>query len=249
MVERRPRRRQFFSGAAGSPRCVRNRSGDSGKHRKTLRIFESSAEVIHGVDHPRRTVAVGEENIVSESSDEAQASIMFMGRESFRMEVVGRPAYAGDAEAIPSAAWEQTQRIIERRRAADRRRPPRVEHGTAEPLPAPAKNSIIAVSLIFFVGGALVATAVDRLRHHAVARSAAVAKVAQAPNIQPPAVARSASPPPAQTAVIIQPLPKTEAEPLPAAAATVEPAPAVDSAPPALEHQEKRAPIAKAAAA
>jgi hypothetical protein len=42
---------------------------------------------------------------VSESLDREQASIVFMGRESFRMQVVGTPALATDAGAIPTPLW------------------------------------------------------------------------------------------------------------------------------------------------
>ena len=53
---------------------------------------------------------------MNESSDTGQASIVFLGRESFRMQVVGADAGGTSVGAIPTAFWEgPTARIIERR--------------------------------------------------------------------------------------------------------------------------------------
>ena len=84
---------------------------------------------------------------MSESSDTQQASIVFLGRESFRMQVV-------DADAIPGGtSCETTQRIIERRtnnrRINERRKPlAGAEEAAALPEPLPSRrNAVIAISL------------------------------------------------------------------------------------------------------
>jgi hypothetical protein len=180
---------------------------------------------------------------VSEYSDTAQASIVFMGRESFRMEVVGKPALADDTGAVPTAYRETpTERIIERRRTNERRRsPPRALAGQAQPAqgPTPTKNSVIAVSLIFFVGGALVATAVDRLRRYVGSeRSARVTE-----RVQPATIATQPVPQPPQaptvSAIVVQPLPKPEPE----AALPPALAPAV-TPPAAAEARSEKPPLA-----
>jgi hypothetical protein len=107
------------------------------------------------------------------------------------------------------------------------------------------------VSLIFFVGGALAAMAVDRLRRHVGSNESA-----QAENVQPAALTpatvsaaeASAAQPSAPAAAIVERLPAPE-DGVPAAAppATAEP-PAPDITPPAPAdaRPEKRAVAAKA---
>ena len=66
---------------------------------------------------------------MNESSDTGQASIVFLGRESFRMQVVDGAADGTTVGAIPTAFWEgPTARIIERRNF-DRRTGRRIGQG------------------------------------------------------------------------------------------------------------------------
>jgi hypothetical protein len=160
-----------------------------------------------------------------------------MGRESFRMEVVGKPATANDTDAVPNmSVGPPTERIIERRRSGERRRAPRVADAPVESPPTPAKNSIIAISLIFFVGGALVATAVDRLRRYVGWEPST-----QAAQVQPAAAAPKAPPPAPAAAIVVQPLPKPAPEPVLAAAPEAIAPPVADA--------ETRAPVVKVATA
>ena len=74
---------------------------------------------------------------MNESSDTGQASIVFLGRESFRMQVVDGAADGTTVGAIPTAFWEgPTARIIERRNF-DRRTGRRIGQGDATPAPTP----------------------------------------------------------------------------------------------------------------
>jgi hypothetical protein len=161
---------------------------------------------------------------VNESSDTGQASIVFLGRESFRMQVVGMDAGGTSVGAIPTAIWEgPTARIIERRNF-DRRTGRRIglvgepqamaqETATAR---VPARNMLIGISLLTFACGVAVATAANRLPRSASDRIAQIER--RQPPTQPPALAPTATTAPA--AMIIQPL----AQP-PEAPAAPEPAP------------------------
>ena len=92
---------------------------------------------------------------MSEISDTGQNSIVFLGRESFRMQVVG-------ADAIPGRAWDEpTARIIERR-SSDRRRSREIST-VASSAPTAAWNRILALSLATFACGVLVTLSVERL--------------------------------------------------------------------------------------
>jgi hypothetical protein len=172
---------------------------------------------------------------VNESSDTGQASIVFLGRESFRMQVVDGAADGTTVGAIPTAFWEgPTARIIERRNF-DRRTGRRIGQADATPaptpatVPVPARNMIIGISLLTFACGVAVATAANRLPRSASARIAQIERRQAA--MQPPA------PPPAATtapaAMIIQPLGQPPEPPEPAAAleATAAPEPAAATAP------------------
>ncbi|HXT99386.1 MAG TPA: hypothetical protein VN903_00240 [Polyangia bacterium] len=170
-----------------------------------------------------------------ESSDPGQASIVFLGRESFRMQVVGTPAIAGSGGAIPSEVWEgKTVRIIERRNSdRDRRKPRRAEPVVESPALTPARNTVIGIALMTFACGVMVATAVNRFP----GRTRAAQPVASlaAPQAQPqPAQPPAPTPVPA---IVVRPSPKPE--PLLEAAAAV-------VSPPANEPQpEKRMVAAK----
>jgi hypothetical protein len=125
---------------------------------------------------------------VIESPDTDQASVVFMGRKSFRMQVVGAPAAATGAGAVPVGTWDTpTERIFERRRSPQVAWPP-----PTPAAPAMGKSTVVGIALVTFACGVLVATAVDRLRPHAFERMGRI-DVAQAP----PAVA--ATPAPAAT--------------------------------------------------
>ena len=76
---------------------------------------------------------------MNESSDTGQASIVFLGRESFRMQVVDADADGTTVGAIPTAFWEgPTARIIERRNF-DRRTGRRIGQADATPAPTPVR--------------------------------------------------------------------------------------------------------------
>jgi len=79
-------------------------------------FYERSPEPKLAVDRSSSIVTAKREGrTVSESSDTEQNSIVFMGRKSFRMQIVGEGA-------IPQASWETpTERMIERRKSDDRR--------------------------------------------------------------------------------------------------------------------------------
>lgn len=173
---------------------------------------------------------------MSESSDTGQASIVFLGRESFRMQV---------GDAIPSAFWEgPTEKIMERRnwerRNWDRRKP---RHGDDMPAAlaaaARARKKLVigvslAVSLATFAAGIVVATTFDRMRSRARAE-----RVAAIERAQPPATAPAPQPAvPASPAVVVAPIMNPE----PAAA----PAPAASTPPAADRHAEKRVAAPKA---
>lgn len=175
---------------------------------------------------------------MSESSETGQASIVFLGRESFRMQVVGVGADGTNVGAIPTAFWEgPTARIIERRnfdRRHGRRPVDRIEATAVVATPAPEpgrKNLIIGISLLTFACGVAVATAANRLpRTDRIAqierRQAAMPQLAPAPQ-------------PAPAAMIVEPLAKPAEEP--------EPAPIV-SAPAVSARPAPRPVIAKAVA-
>jgi hypothetical protein len=156
---------------------------------------------------------------VSESSDTEQASIVFMGRESFRMQVVDTPApIATDVGAIPTAIWQgPTARIIERRNH-DRRQAAHMERALETPAPAPARNTIIGVSLLTFACGVAFATAVNRLPR---SESARLERIEHQQPIAPPAAPPERLPTPTTApTVIVEPIAKA-----------IEPAPAPESAP------------------
>ncbi len=143
-----------------------------------------------------------------ESSDPGQASIVFMGRDSFRMQVT-------DAGAIPNTIWDgATARIIDRRKN-DRRRAPRVapvaqeaqEAREESPPTMPARNTIIGIALMTFACGVMVATAFNQfpLRGGSPVQAAAATPAPQAP------------------AVVVQPLPKPAPPPAPVASPVVAP--------------------------
>jgi len=162
---------------------------------------------------------------VSESSETGQASIVFLGRESFRMQVVGAGADGANVGAIPTAFWEgPTARIIERRnfdRRHGRRPVDRIEATAVVATPAPEpgrKNLIIGISLLTFACGVALATAANRLPRPAGDRIAQIER-RQAAMPLPPA------PQPAAAAMVIQPV-VDEPEAAPAAPiATPRPAP------------------------
>jgi len=165
---------------------------------------------------------------VIESSDTGQASIVFMGRDSFRMQVT-------DAGAIPSTIWDgATARIIERRKH-DRRQAPRVAAEPEEeslPVP-PARNTIIGIALMTFACGVMVATAFNQfpLRGGSPVQAAAVTPTPQAP------------------AVVVQPLPKPAPPPAPVVAPVAAPIAEVVSQPeadPRPEQPEQPTVVAKA---
>jgi hypothetical protein len=193
---------------------------------------------------------------VNESSDTGQTSIVFLGRESFRMQVVGADAGGTNVGAIPTAIWDgPTARIIERRNF-DRRTGRRIGSGgeTPEPVtpPVPRRNMVIGISLLTFACGVAVATAANRLPRAASARLAQLEL--RQPAMQPPA------PPPAATAappaMIIQPLAESpepaaarapeSAAPAPEPAAAPEPPLAVTSSPIGEARPAKQLAIAKA---
>jgi len=154
---------------------------------------------------------------VSESSETGQASIVFLGRESFRMQV---------GDAIPTAFREgPTEKIIERRnwerRNWERRKPRHAEDAAAlAAARASRKKLVIGVALATFACGLLVATTFHRMRSHAQAE-----RITAIERAQPPAAAPAPKPAtPAAPAVVVAPI----AHPEPA----VSPAP-VASAPPA----------------
>jgi hypothetical protein len=167
---------------------------------------------------------------VSESVDTQQASIVFLGRDSFRMQIVG-----GDEG--PEPAWEsKTQRIIERRkndreRRADDRRKSTSAPALAEWPELPAQTSlrrtIILISFVTFVSGAVAATVTDKLRRRAMAS----ARTAQAERVLPvTAVPAQPAPPPvvaqpAAAVVATQPASAPPAPPVPTSAPIVEPLP------------------------
>jgi hypothetical protein len=172
---------------------------------------------------------------VSESSDTAQASIVFLGRESFRMQVL--------SDGVPVRAPDmQTERIIdrrqrnERRQSSERRKPRGLEleapvEQPVEPWPVQTTtswNRVVLVSLGTFVFGVLLTMTIDRLTRHV--RADVVARpIASPPTATMTAVAQPAAAP--APAPIVEPLSKPLAEPEPAPAPTPEPAPAVVPAP------------------
>jgi len=165
---------------------------------------------------------------VIESSDTGQASIVFMGRDSFRMQVT-------DAGAVPSTIWDgATTRIVDRRKH-DRRKAPReaAESQEEESLPVPpARNTVIGIALMTFACGVMVATAFNQfpLRGGAPVHAAAVTP---APAPQPPAV-------------VVQPLPKPAPPPAPVVAPVAAPIAEVVAQPEAEPQPEQPAVVAKA---
>ena len=167
-----------------------------------------------------------------ESPDTDQASVVFLGRKSFRMQVVGAPAAATNAGAIPVGTWDTpTERIFERRRAPQVAWPP-----PATPAPALRKSTVLGIALGTFACGALAATAVDRMRPHARFDVVHTAPAAAATPTTPPSTkdqvaAKSVTVTTAQPATapaplaaagpIVQQLPPPAPEPLPALAAPV----------------------------
>jgi len=96
---------------------------------------------------------------VIESSDTGQASTMFVGRDSFRMQV-------NDAGAVPATLWEgRTARVIDRRknnRRQDRHVAPDLQEVESPAPPMPARNTIIGIALMTFACGVMVATAFNQ---------------------------------------------------------------------------------------
>jgi hypothetical protein len=179
---------------------------------------------------------------VSESSETGQASIVFLGRESFRMQVV-------DAEAIPGRVWDTpTERIIERRRNSERRKPRQVAleapvEAPVEPWPAsgPTWKRIAVISLATFACGALVATGVDHMRRRAGAiQTAARGELSQTRTAAPATIPQPATP--AVPAAVVEPLARLE-PPAPAATPALVPPPSSPSSSSAsLKLEPKRAP-------
>jgi hypothetical protein len=179
---------------------------------------------------------------VIESPDTDQASVVFLGRKSFRMQVVGAPAAATGAGAIPVGTWDTpTERIFERRRSPPAAWPP----PASPPSQALGKTTVVGIALITFASGVLVATAVDRLRPHLPSRTVhadvgqpapapaatavpAAAVVAKDDRVEKPVAAAATTPAPAAAPAplaaggpIVQQLPPPPPEPLPALAAPV----------------------------
>jgi hypothetical protein len=193
---------------------------------------------------------------VNESSDTGQASIVFLGRESFRMQVVGADAGGTSVGAIPTAIWEgPTARIIERRnfdRRTGRRIGPAGDTPAPVIAPVPRRNMVIGISLLTFACGVAVATAANRLPRSASARVAQIER--RQAELQPPTPPAAATTAPA--AMIIQPLGQTPEAPEPAAvpepaaapeaAAAPEPAPAMVSSPIAEPRPAKQPAMARA---
>jgi len=179
---------------------------------------------------------------VSESSETGQASIVFLGRESFRMQVVGAEVNGTNVGAIPTAFWEgPTARIIERRnfdRRHGRRPVDRIEATAVVATPAPEpgrKNLIIGISLLTFACGVALATAANRLPRQAGDR---IAQIERRQAVMPPL---APAPQPAAAAMIVEPLAKPAEE--------LEPAPApVVSAPVVSARPAPRPALAKAVA-
>lgn len=168
---------------------------------------------------------------------EDQESVVFLGRSSFRMQVVGTPALASSAGAIPSATWRDmpTERIVERRRS------PRVTTDWGPTPPSTPKlpmRSVAGIASIAFACGVLAATTVDRLRPRG-----ALTRSGQVEQPQPaPARATAVTPPPVPAlaiAPIIQPLPRPAPDPAPVMKLAPVAAPAV-----AIEPRATARPIA-----
>ena len=155
-----------------------------------------------------------------ESSDTGQASIMFMGRDSFRMQV-------NDAGAVPATLWEgRTARVIDRRknnRRQDRHVAPAPQEVESPAAPMPARNTIIGIALMTFACGVMVATAFNQfpMRGGSTAQAAAATPAPQAPTaiIQPPAntapapVAAPVTPPVTAPIPVVAPLPEQDPQP------------------------------------
>ena len=154
-----------------------------------------------------------------ESSDTGQASIMFMGRDSFRMQV-------NDADAVPATLWEgRTARVIDRRkneRRQDRRVAPAPQEVESPAAPMPARNTIIGIALMTFACGVMVATAFNQfpMRGGSTAQAAAATPAPQAPTaiIQPPANTAPAPVPapvtePVTAPIPVAPLPEQDPQP------------------------------------
>ena len=155
-----------------------------------------------------------------ESSDTGQASTMFVGRDSFRMQV-------NDAGAVPATLWEgRTARVIDRRknnRRQDRHVAPAPQEVESPAPPTPARNTIIGIALMTFACGVMVATAFNQfpMRGGSTAQAAAATPAPQAPTaiIQPPAntapapVAAPVTPPVTAPIPVVAPLPEQDPQP------------------------------------
>ena len=154
-----------------------------------------------------------------ESSDTGQASTMFVGRDSFRMQV-------NDAGAVSATLWEgRTARVIDRRknnRRQDRRVEPAPQEVESPAPPMPARNTIIGIALMTFACGVMVATAFNQfpMRGGSTARAAAATPAPQAPTaiIQPPANTAPAPVPapvtePVTAPIPVAPLPEQDPQP------------------------------------
>ena len=157
-----------------------------------------------------------------ESSDTGQASTMFVGRDSFRMQV-------NDAGAVPATLWEgRTARVIDRRknnRRQDRHVAPAPQEVESPAPPTPARNTIIGIALMTFACGVMVATAFNQfpMRGGSTAQAAAATPAPQASTaiIQPPAntapapapVAAPVTEPATAPIPVVAPLPEQDPQP------------------------------------
>jgi len=144
---------------------------------------------------------------------------MFVGRDSFRMQV-------NDAGAVSATLWEgRTARVIDRRknnRRQDRRVEPAPQEVESPAPPMPARNTIIGIALMTFACGVMVATAFNQfpMRGGSTARAAAATPAPQAPTaiIQPPANTAPAPVPapvtePVTAPIPVAPLPEQDPQP------------------------------------
>ena len=156
-----------------------------------------------------------------ESSDTGQASTMFVGRDSFRMQV-------NDTGAVSATLWEgRTARVIDRRkndRRQDRRVAPAAQEVESPAPPTPARNTIIGIALMTFACGVMVATAFNQfpMRRGSTAQAAAATLARHAPTaiIQPPAntapapaPVASVTPPVTAPIPVVAPLPEPDPQP------------------------------------
>jgi hypothetical protein len=154
-----------------------------------------------------------------EHADGEQTSVVFLGRESFRIERRVPARVSADRGAIPTPISDTpTGRIFDRRRA------PR--HSLAVDAAASARRtrSLVALLVITFAGGVVVASAITGMRTRAVPpRPRLAPPAAAAPPVAPAAAPAVRQPPPAD-----EPTPAGVAAPtstIPDRPAAVPPAP------------------------